>query len=65
MSCASKLNCAGKKGKPRRRAGSSSLDYVLVLGVTLPLVAYLMRIGTRIIQLAYEMVFVLVSWPFM
>jgi hypothetical protein len=54
-----------RRSKPRRRAGASSLDYVLVLSVTVPLVAILMKMGTRIIQLAYEMVCVLISWPFM
>ena len=49
----------------RRRAGVTSVDYVLVLGVILPLAAFIMWIGPRIIRLAYEMVCVLVSWPFM
>jgi hypothetical protein len=49
----------------RGRSGVAALDYVLVLGVILPLVAFVMWIGPRIMQLAYEMVCVLVSWPFM
>jgi hypothetical protein len=48
-----------------RRSGVSSLDYILVLGVVLPLVAFIMGAGSRIMRLAYEMVCVLVSWPFM
>lgn len=47
------------------RAGAASLDYVLILGVVLPLVAFVMWAGPRIIRLAYEMICVLVSWPFM
>ena len=43
----------------------ATLDYVLVLGVILPLAAFLFRVGPKIIDLAYEMVCVLVSWPFM
>jgi hypothetical protein len=43
----------------------ASLDYVLVLGVILPLAAFIFWIGPRILHLAYEMVCVLVSWPFM
>jgi hypothetical protein len=35
------------------------------LAVILPLVAFVMWIGPRVMQLAYEMVCVLVSWPFM
>ena len=49
----------------RRRAGLATVDYVLVLGVVLPLAAFIMWIGPRIIRLAYEMVCVLVSWPLM
>ncbi len=57
-------------GRPRRRpaprrVGVASLDYVLVLGVIFPLAVFIMWIGPRIIRLAYEMVCVLVSWPFM
>jgi hypothetical protein len=49
----------------RCRAGAAALDYVLILGVVLPLAAFTMWIGPRIIRLAYEMVCVLISWPFM
>jgi len=48
-----------------RRRGLASLDYVLILGVILPMVLVVMWAGPRIILLAYEMVCVLVSWPFM
>lgn len=48
-----------------RRAGNASLDYVLILGVMLPMVTFIMWIGPRIMQLAYEMVMVMVSWPFL
>jgi len=51
--------------KLRRRKGVATLDYVLVLGVILPLAAFLLRVGPKIIRLVYEMVCVLVSWPFM
>jgi hypothetical protein len=50
--------------RARRRAGAATLDYVLVLGVILPMVAFVMWAGPRIIRLAYEMIAVLVSWPF-
>ena len=49
----------------RRRSGLASLDYVLILGVILPMVALVMWAGPRIIQLVYEMICVLVSWPFL
>jgi hypothetical protein len=49
----------------RRRGGASSVDYVLVLGVVLPLLGFIMWIGPLILRLAYEMVCVLVGWPFL
>jgi hypothetical protein len=49
----------------RQRAGSASFDYAMILGVLLPLITFIMWIGPRIIKLAYEMVMVIVSWPFM
>jgi hypothetical protein len=49
---------------PARRRGVASLDYVLVLGVVLPLVVFIMYAGPRMMRLAYEMLCVLVSWPF-
>ena len=49
----------------RRRAGLATVDYVLILGVVLPLAAFVLGVGPRIIRLAYEMVCVLVSGPFM
>lgn len=50
---------------PNRRAGAATLDYVLVLGVILPLAAVVVPTGMRIIRLAYEMIAVLIAWPFM
>jgi hypothetical protein len=49
----------------RRRAGAASLDYVLVLGVVMPMAVFIMWAGPLMIRLVYEMVCVLVSWPFM
>jgi len=49
----------------RRRAGVASLDYVLLIGTILPMIAFVMWAGPKLIRLAYEMVCVLVSWPFM
>jgi hypothetical protein len=55
----------GAIGRRRRRGGVSALDYVLILGTILPCVAFIFTVGPRIMRLAYEMVEVLVSWPFM
>ena len=48
-----------------KRTGAATLDYVLVLGVILPLAAFVLHVGPRIVRAAYEMVSVLISWPFM
>jgi uncharacterized RDD family membrane protein YckC len=53
-----------KKIRFQRRAGVAALDYVLVLGILLPLAAFILRIGPKIINLVYEMVSLLISWPF-
>ena len=41
------------------------LEVALVLGVILPMVAFLLTVGRQIVRLVYEMVCVLVSWPLM
>jgi hypothetical protein len=55
---------AAARKAPRARRGVAALDYVLVLGVMLPLITFIMWAGPRMIRLAYEMLCVLVSWPF-
>jgi hypothetical protein len=49
----------------RDRAGLGTLDYVLALGIVLPLLAVVMPIGRRMMILVYELTTTLVSWPFM
>jgi hypothetical protein len=51
--------------RPLRRRGAASLDYVLVLGVILPLAAFVLWVGPRAIRLVYEMTAVMIGWPFM
>jgi hypothetical protein len=63
VACQTRLRA--EKWTSPRRAGVASLDYVLVLGVVLPMVVFIARVGPRIIRAAYEMVCVLLSWPFM
>ncbi|MBN1590264.1 MAG: hypothetical protein JW888_12185 [Pirellulales bacterium] len=48
-----------------RRSGLASLDYVLVLGVVIPLIAFIIVVGKDIMRSVYEMAAVLLSWPFM
>lgn len=49
----------------RRRRGVAAIDYVLVLGVVLPLAAFVFWAGPRIMRLVYEMAIMLITWPFM
>lgn len=47
------------------RSGMATLDYVLVLGAALPITGAVFYLGSKIMRLAYEMITVLISWPFM
>ena len=47
------------------RNGVATLDYMLTLGVVLPLAAFMFWAAPRMMNLVYEMSCVLVSWPFM
>lgn len=47
------------------RHGAASLEYVLVLGAALPLAGACIYYGGMIVRLAYEMMCVLIAWPFM
>ena len=53
------------RGWQTRRRGAATLDYVLVLGVILPLATICIPMGIRLIRPVYEMICVLISWPFM
>lgn len=50
---------------PRGRRGAATLDYVLLLAIVLPMAAFVLWAGPRIMNLVYEMTCVLISWPFM
>lgn len=54
-----------RRAARRFRRGVSALGYVLLLGVVLPAAAFMMWAGPRIMQLTYEMVSTLISWPFL
>jgi hypothetical protein len=41
------------------------LDYILILGVILPMAAAIIGYGRQAMRLTYEMVCALVCWPFM
>jgi hypothetical protein len=49
----------------RERRGFSTLDYILAIGIVLPLLAVIWPQGRRAMQLVYEMTATLVAWPFL
>ncbi len=51
--------------KRHRRAGVSTLDYILVLSVIVPLATIVIPVSIRITRLVYEMTCVLIAWPFL
>ncbi|MEO1998685.1 MAG: hypothetical protein ABGZ17_25855 [Planctomycetaceae bacterium] len=48
-----------------RRTGVATLDYILVMGIILPLAVVVIPAGKHILELVYEMSCVLVAWPFL
>lgn len=54
-----------RRGVAVCRRGAASLDYVLILAVILPLVAMSIALSKQVMGLAYEVLCVVVSWPFM
>jgi hypothetical protein len=48
-----------------RRGAVSTLDYILVIGVILPLAAIVLPTGMRMARAAYDMLSVFVAWPFL
>jgi hypothetical protein len=55
---------AGPRWRNARR-GAATLDYILVLGIVLPILAIVIPQGRRMMQLVFEMTCALISWPFM
>lgn len=50
--------------RKRPRKGEAVLDYVLVMGVALPMTVFVLYVGPRIMNLVYELTCALVAWPF-
>lgn len=48
-----------------RRAGIATLDYILALGIVLPLLVVILPQGRRAMQLVFEMTATLTAWPFL
>ena len=47
------------------RAGAAVIDYILGLGVVLPLLLFVIPASRRAMQLVFELTCTLVAWPFM
>jgi len=54
-----------KTRQAKRRRGAATLDYILVMGIILPLAAFLIGVAPRMMNAVYQMTAVLFSWPFM
>ena len=53
--------------KPRSshtRRGAASFDNILVLGVILALAVIVIPLSLRMVQLVYEMIAILIMWPY-
>jgi len=48
-----------------RRRASATIDYFLIICIVLPLAAFIMRIAPRAIHSVYDLLTVVVAWPFM
>jgi len=55
---------ARRSGRNPRR-GAATVDYVLGLGVVLPLLLIVLPAGRRAMQLIFELACGLVAWPFL
>jgi hypothetical protein len=53
------------KARRSRRRGSAAIDYVLVIGVVLPLAALVLWYGPRAMRAVYDLSTVVIAWPFM
>ncbi len=54
-----------RRSAARRRRGVAAVDYVLTMGIILPLAVFLFWVAPSIMNLVYEMTSVLISWPFL
>ena len=55
-----------RKRKPSaRRRGSATIDYFLIICIVLPLAALVLHFGPRAMHSVYDMLTVVVAWPFL
>ena len=56
---------AARTPRGRARRGAATHDYVLLLGIVLPLAAFVLVVAPQIMLRVYEMVCAMISWPIM
>ena len=64
-SCQIGLHSQRTKRAARRRRAAATIDYFLIICIVLPLAAFILRIAPRIMQSVYDLLTVMVAWPFM
>jgi hypothetical protein len=55
----------GSRLERRSRRGSATIDYFLIICIVLPLAAFIFRIAPRAMYSVYDLLTVVVAWPFM
>jgi hypothetical protein len=58
------LNASNNLSRSKRRRGSATIDYFLLMAVVLPLAVFMMQIAPRMMRSVYDLLTVVVSWPF-
>jgi hypothetical protein len=55
----------GSLGRRACRRGSATIDYFLLICIVLPLAAFMMTVAPRAMRSVYDLLTVMVAWPFM
>jgi hypothetical protein len=58
------LNASNNLSRSKRRRGAATIDYFLLMAVVLPLAVFMMQIAPRMMRSVYDLLTVVVSWPF-
>ena len=58
------LNASNRLNRSKHRRGAATIDYFLLMAVVLPLAVFMMRIAPRMMRSVYDLLTVVVSWPF-
>jgi len=63
----SRVHCVPGRslGRRLRRRGSATIDYFLLICIVLPLAAFMMTVAPQAMRSVYDLLTVMVAWPFM